>query len=427
MWQEYPFGPDEVACQKTSVSFVDSLWELLGAVLQGFPTVMVSDDDVRDLEALTKTLQRNRVTRIWLVPSLLRELLISVPDLGLRLPDLNFWVSSGEQLPRDLVELFESRLPDAELYNLYGTSEVWDATWCRVSGTAATGPVPIGRPIANTQAYVLDDLMEPVPVGSVGELYIGGLGLGRGYVRQPRATAAAFLPHPFSADAGQRLYRTGDLARQRRDGTILLMGRRDSRVKLRGHRIELDEIEGGLIRAGGVRGAVVRAPRRRGPGAASGCLRAVGAAGVHPGAGRRGTPAHRPSTDASRVHDPGDVRRVGRIPPHCERQDRPSGAACATSWEITAGHHLRGAADSGRSTACRAVGRHCSASSTWVSGTTSSSWAATHYSASGWWPGCGRGSGSSCRFGQSSRLPRSPPSHSGSSSFAYRTRPPPYR
>jgi len=256
MWREHPFGSDEVACQKTSVSFVDSLWELLGALLQGLPTLVVGDEQVRDLQAFVQALQHHRVTRLWLVPSLLRELL-RVPDLGRRLPTLRFWVASGEPLPRDLVEEFESRLPDADLYNLYGTSEVWDATWCKVSGTEANGPVSIGRPIANTQAYVLDDLMQPVPVGSVGELYIGGLGLGHGYVGQPRATAAAFLPHPFSRDPGQRVYRTGDLARHRPDGSIVLLGRRDSLVKLRGHRIELAEIESVLMREAQVRRAVV--------------------------------------------------------------------------------------------------------------------------------------------------------------------------
>jgi amino acid adenylation domain-containing protein len=256
MWREHPFGSDEVACQKTSASFVDSLWELLGALLQGLPTIVVGDEQVRDLQAFVQTLQHHRVTRLWLVPSLLRELL-RVPDLRRRLPTLRFWVASGEPLPRDLVEEFESRLPDADLYNLYGTSEVWDATWCKVSVTGASGPVPIGRSIANTQAYVLDDLMQPVPVGSVGELYVGGLGLGHGYVGQPRATAAAFLAHPFSRDPGQRVYRTGDLARHRRDGSIVLLGRRDSMVKLRGHRIELDEIEGVLMREAQVRRAVV--------------------------------------------------------------------------------------------------------------------------------------------------------------------------
>jgi amino acid adenylation domain-containing protein len=257
MWQEYPFGPTEVACQKTSVGFVDSMWELLGALLTGSPTVIVPDEDVRDLEALVEALNRHGVTRIWVVPSLLREMLLSVPDLRLRLPALRFWVSSGEQLPRDLVDMFEERLPGADLYNLYGTSEVWDATWCKVSGADPDAPVSIGLPIANTQAYVLDDLMEPVPVGAVGELYIGGLGLARGYIGQPSLTAAAFLPNPFSHEPGQRLYRTGDLARHQHDGSIILLGRRDTMVKLRGHRIETSEIEVCLAQSDLMRRAVV--------------------------------------------------------------------------------------------------------------------------------------------------------------------------
>ena len=257
MWDEYPFSPDEVACQKTSVSFVDSLWELLGALLQGVPTVIVPDDAVHDLEALTQVLQRHHVTRIWLVPSLLRELLLSVPDLQHRVPSLRFWVSSGEALSKDLLELFENRLPNALLYNLYGTSEVWDAMWCEPGHCQSSVFVPIGLPIANTQAYVLDPRLEPVPIGVSGELYIGGVGLGRGYVGRPGLTAASFVPNPFSAIPGACMYRTGDVARDRHDGTIELLGRRDAMVKLRGHRIELDEIEAALMHEPSVRQAVV--------------------------------------------------------------------------------------------------------------------------------------------------------------------------
>lgn len=257
MWDEYPFAPDEVACQKTSVSFVDSLWELLGALLHGFPTVIIPDDVVHDPEALTEVLQRHQVTRIWLVPSLLRELLLSVPDLQHRAPSLRFWVSTGETLSKDLLGLFENRLPNAVLYNLYGTSEVWDAIWCEPGHSQSSVFVPIGLPIANTQAYVLDPRLEPVPLGASGELYIGGVGLGRGYVGQPGLTAASFVANPFSAIPGARMYRTGDVARHQHDGMIELLGRRDAMVKLRGHRIHLDEIEAALMHQPPVRQAVV--------------------------------------------------------------------------------------------------------------------------------------------------------------------------
>jgi acyl carrier protein len=130
------------------------------------------------------------------------------------------------------------------LYNLYGTSEVWDATWYDPRREAPrNGRVPIGRPIANVQAYILDGRLEPVPAGIPGELHIGGAGLARGYVRNPGLTAAKFVPNPFAGDAGARLYKTGDLARYRPDGNIEFLGRIDQQVKLRGFRVELGEIE----------------------------------------------------------------------------------------------------------------------------------------------------------------------------------------
>jgi amino acid adenylation domain-containing protein len=244
MWDAYPFADGEVACQKTALGFVDSVWELFGPLLKGIPSVIVPAEDVRDPNAFVDALAANRVTRIWLVPSLLQALLETWPDLGRRLPALRFWVVSGEPLTSELAGLFEAGAPDAVLYNLYGTSEVWDATWYDPRREAPrNGRVPIGRPIANVQAYILDGRLEPVPAGIPGELHIGGAGLARGYVRDPGLTAAKFVPNPFAGDAGARLYKTGDLARYRPDGNIEFLGRIDQQVKLRGFRVELGEIE----------------------------------------------------------------------------------------------------------------------------------------------------------------------------------------
>jgi amino acid adenylation domain-containing protein len=258
MWHAYPFADGEVACQKTALGFVDSVWELFGPLLKGVPNVIVPAEDVRDLKALVGILAENGVTRIWLVPSLLSALLETWPDLGRRLPALRFWVASGEPLSAELAAIFEESAPDAVLYNLYGTSEVWDATWYDPQREAPrNGRVPIGRPIANVQAYVLDGRLEPVPPGIPGELHVGGDGLARGYLGDPQLTAARFVPDPFARGPGARLYKSGDLARYRSDGNIEFLGRIDQQVKLRGFRVDVGEIEVALEEFPDVQAAVV--------------------------------------------------------------------------------------------------------------------------------------------------------------------------
>ena len=144
----------------------------------------------------------------------------------------------------------------AELFNIYGTSEFWDATWYVAGNRAGFANIPIGLPIANMRALVLDTNFEPVPPNVTGELFIGGVGLARGYLGRPDLTADRFLPDPYGN--GERIYRTGDLARRRPDGIIEFVGRRDYQVKLRGHRIELSEIEGALELHPNLRNAVVQ-------------------------------------------------------------------------------------------------------------------------------------------------------------------------
>ncbi|MBN1138918.1 MAG: amino acid adenylation domain-containing protein [Anaerolineae bacterium] len=245
MWRAYPFQAGEVCCQKTPLSFVDSVWEFFGPLLQGVPTVIIPDRVIRDPHQLIQALATHNVTRIVLVPSLLKAILDTHPNLQQRVPKLGLWVCSGETLPVELVQQFRKTMPQATLLNLYGSSEVAaDVTWYDTAQLGADGlSVPIGRPIANTQIYLLDAHLNPVPVGVPGEIYAGGAGLARGYVNQPELTAERFVPDPFSHDPAARLYKTGDLARYRRDGNIDYLGRRDHQVKIRGFRIELGEIE----------------------------------------------------------------------------------------------------------------------------------------------------------------------------------------
>jgi amino acid adenylation domain-containing protein len=260
MWACYPFARGEVCCQKTSLGFVDSVWEIFGPLLQGILIVMIPDEVLKDPQQLVQTLAGYRITRLVLVPSLLQVLLNAVAELDQRLPHLQYWITSGEALPLELAQRFAEQMPRRLLLNLYGSSEVAaDSTWYEVREGKMSGSVPIGRPIANTQIYVLDPHLQPVPVGVPGELYIGGHGLARGYLNRPELTAERFLPHPFSREPGVRLYRMGDLVRYRPDGNLEFLGRIDDQVKIRGFRIELGEIAAVLRQHPAVREAVVLA------------------------------------------------------------------------------------------------------------------------------------------------------------------------
>ena len=260
MWQKFPFAADEVCCQKTSLGFVDSIWEIFGPLLQGVKTVLIPDAVLKNPPELIEALSKNKVTRLVLVPSLLRTMLEAYPDLQRRLPRLKYWITSGEAISLELAQKFLASMPHATLLNLYGSSEVAaDSTYYALEKNSALNCVPIGRPIANTQVYILDRNLEPVPVRVPGELYVGGDGLARGYLNRPELTAERFIADPFSQYPAARLYKTGDLARYLPDGNIEYLGRGDSQVKIRGFRIELGEIESVLSEAPGVRQGVLAA------------------------------------------------------------------------------------------------------------------------------------------------------------------------
>jgi amino acid adenylation domain-containing protein len=258
MWRELPFGAAEALCQKTSLTFVDSVGEIFGPLLQGMPLHVLADEDVVDPHRLSGELARRAITRIVLVPSLLAALLGALPDLGRRLPSLATWVTSGEALGADLARRFALACPHAVLLNLYGSSEVAaDATWHAVDVEQDAGASVIGGPLANLRAYVLDGRMEPLAVGVGGELWVGGLGVARGYAGRPELTAERFVPDPFDGAGGGRLYRTGDRARWREDGSLEYLGRLDDQVKIRGQRIEPAEVAAVLARDPAVAEAAV--------------------------------------------------------------------------------------------------------------------------------------------------------------------------
>jgi amino acid adenylation domain-containing protein len=258
MWKTYPFEPGERSCQRTSLNFVDSVWEIFGPLLQGVPNVVIPDAVFKDPRELVSFLAEHRVTRIVLVPSWLRVILDTEVDLQHELSRLTHWISSGEDLPADLVQRFHRRLPNGLLLNLYGSSEVSaDVTCFDTSERVSPRCVPIGRPIANTKIYLLDPRREPVPVGATGEIYVGGAGLARGYLNRSELTEERFIADPFGSERDGRLYKTGDLARYRPDGTLEFIGRVDRQVKSRGYRIELGEVEAALREHAAVRDAIV--------------------------------------------------------------------------------------------------------------------------------------------------------------------------
>ena len=259
LWQTYPLIADDVSCHHISLSFTDATQELLTPLLQGVPTVLMPEAMTLDLPEFVQTLAAHRVSRLLLVPSLLRLLLDMYRDLQQRLPHLKLWFTGGEALSYDLYLDFQDVMPGSRLINLYGATETSaNTTWYDTRtppGRAAS--VPIGRPIANTQVYILDTHRQPVPIGVAGELYVGGDSLARGYHRQPELTAAHWLSDPFRDDPHARLYRTGDVVRYRSDGNIEYLGRFDRQVQLHGRRIELGEIEAALMQHGNVRQAAV--------------------------------------------------------------------------------------------------------------------------------------------------------------------------
>jgi len=191
------------------------------------------------------------------VPTLLNMLLDHAPDLGTRVPQLKLWTVSGEYLSVDLAKRFRSAFPEAQLLNLYGSSEVaGDVTYYEVGELAGVDAIPIGKPISNIQLYILDEFLEPVPIGVPGTLYVGGDCLAQGYWHRPDLTSERFIPNPFGVGFGP-VFATGDRARWRADGNIEYLGREDTQTKIRGFRIELGEIEANLIAHPLVRQAVV--------------------------------------------------------------------------------------------------------------------------------------------------------------------------
>ncbi len=248
-------GPEEVMLQFAPASFDASTFEIWGSLLNG-GKLIVFPDQKPSLEDLGRFISQSGITTLWLTAALFHQM---VDDHIEYLRPVRQLLAGGEALSASHVRKMIAVLGPNRLINGYGPTENTTFTTCHpmTEKTRILRSVPIGVPISNTQVYVLDTYMNPVPQGVYGELFVGGDGLARGYFNRPERTAACFVPHPFSQDAGARLYKSGDIVRLLPDGSLDYRGRNDDQVKLRGFRIELGEIESTLALHASVKDAAV--------------------------------------------------------------------------------------------------------------------------------------------------------------------------
>jgi amino acid adenylation domain-containing protein len=248
--ERFAFGSSDCIMQTASTSFDASVWEILAPLMTGARMSIVRDS--ADLDALVHVLKTSEVTALLWVPSLLRAM-IDHPEFTEASRKLRLLFCGGEAFESSLRDSVV-RITDAVPVNLYGPTE------CAIYATSSecrTGPVTLGRPVANTRVYVVDEYLQLVSSGAVGELCIGGAQVARGYLGMPALTAEKFVPDPFGDEPGARLYRTGDRVRWSPEGELEFLGRPDAQVKVRGFRVELGEVESALLADPVVREAVV--------------------------------------------------------------------------------------------------------------------------------------------------------------------------
>jgi amino acid adenylation domain-containing protein len=255
MQEAYRLTPADRVLQKTPYTFDVSVWEFFWPLLNGATLVIAPPDAHRDGAQLVDIIERDRITTLHFVPSMLR---LFLEERRLEACEsLKRVICSGEALPADVEARFFTRF-GCELHNLYGPTEAAvDVTFYQCRPGATHRSVPIGRPVANTQIHILDRHLNPVPIGVAGELHIGGIQVARGYLNRPELTMEKFIADPFSADPSARLYKSGDLARFLADGNVEYLGRLDHQLKIRGVRVEPGEIEAALNRHPGVRESAV--------------------------------------------------------------------------------------------------------------------------------------------------------------------------
>ena len=261
MQRRYPLTQESVILQKTPYTFDVSVWELMWWALTGARVHMLTPGGEKDPAVIIDAIKKQRVTTMHFVPSMLNAFLqyLESSSRTEELSGLQQVFASGEALGLEQVRRFNrllNRPYGTELYNLYGPTEATvDVSYFDCSPEITLNCVPIGRPIDNTRLYILDPHLNLLPIGIPGELYIGGVGLSRGYIGQPALTNERFVPDPYMP--GERIYKTGDLARWFAQGDIEYLGRLDHQLKIRGFRVELGEIENRLVQHKAIHEAVV--------------------------------------------------------------------------------------------------------------------------------------------------------------------------
>jgi amino acid adenylation domain-containing protein len=255
MQDAYELNADDAVLQKTPFSFDVSVWEFFWPLLAGARLVMARPGGHKDPNYIVEAIQHDNITTMHFVPSML-QVFLEQADV-VRCSTLVRIICSGEALPATLVRRFQEEVSSCTIHNLYGPTEAAvDVTAWPCPRGIEGDRIPIGRPIANTQIYILDRQGQPVPMGVAGQIHIGGVQVARGYLNRPELTAERFLPDPIAGE-GARMYRTGDIGKWLADGSVEFLGRDDEQVKIRGFRVELGEIEATLAKHAGVREALV--------------------------------------------------------------------------------------------------------------------------------------------------------------------------
>lgn len=240
----------------SSISFDSSKAGIFWTLCTGGNLVIAENRIEQDISRIVEVIERNKVSHTLMLPSLYT--LILEYGNATKLESLNTVIVAGEACPPNLCAKHFDKFEDVELYNEYGPTEA--TVWCiahKVEKSQATGIIPLGKPVANADIYLLDQFQNRVPFGAIGEIYVGGEGLSGSYYKRPDLTAKVYFENPFENSKEEKLYRTGDLGRYRSDGSIDFLGRTDQQVKIRGYRIEIDEIEKAILAADNVQKCVV--------------------------------------------------------------------------------------------------------------------------------------------------------------------------
>ncbi|MES4903976.1 MULTISPECIES: amino acid adenylation domain-containing protein [unclassified Streptomyces] len=254
--EDLGIGPGQVVAQTAPQCFDISLWQLVSGLLVGARTLIVGQKEILDVRRYVDTLVDGEVEVVQVVPSYLEVMLTYLEEQPRPLGRLRSVSATGEALKKELVERWFAAFPDIGLVNAYGLTETSDDTNHLVmDGVPEQERVPLGPAVRNVRVYVVDEHLEPVPLGAPGEIVFSGVCVGRGYINDPERTAAAFGTDPHRP--GERLYRSGDIGRWLPEGALEFLGRRDAQTKIRGFRIEIGEIENHLLRVAGVRDSAV--------------------------------------------------------------------------------------------------------------------------------------------------------------------------